>query len=98
MPMMQIVLSGVATLFVYAMIVAGVTKLFQIATDLGEIKDALNEIRRNTQDAMPPALVRHSPGRLPEPAIAQVYSPAPAVAQPDAVESPRELASPLNSN
>lgn len=89
MAMLQVVVSGVVTVVVYAMIVAGVMKLFQIATDLGEIKDALNEIRRNTQDVVPPSFARHSPAPLPDSAVAQVYPPALAVAQPDPVELPR---------
>jgi hypothetical protein len=41
-------MSGVITIFFYAMIVAAVWKLFQVATDLGEIKTLLQEMRRGT--------------------------------------------------
>jgi hypothetical protein len=51
---LQLIISGVGSLLVYGMMIAAVYKLFQIATDLTEIKDALQEIKRNTQDAAPP--------------------------------------------
>ncbi len=41
---------------VYALLLAGVFKLFQIATDLGEIKDLLRDLKRNTENPLPPAL------------------------------------------
>lgn len=44
----QAILSGVITIFFYAMVIAAVWKLFQMATDLGEIKSLLADIRRNT--------------------------------------------------
>jgi hypothetical protein len=40
---------------VYALLLGGVFKLFQIANDLGEIKDALLDIRRNLHDPLSPA-------------------------------------------
>ena len=45
---MQAILSGVVTIFYYAMVIAAVWKLFQVATDLGEIKKLLTEMRRET--------------------------------------------------
>jgi len=54
----QVALGSVTTLVIYGVILAGVYKLFQVATDVGEIKEALLEIKRNTQDAAAPA-----PGR-----------------------------------
>ncbi len=53
MDITQVLLGGLATMVVYAVIVAGVIKLFHMASDLGEIKDALLEIKRNTQDVLP---------------------------------------------
>jgi len=38
------------SLVMFALVVAGVMKLFQIASDVREMKDALLEIRRNTKD------------------------------------------------
>jgi hypothetical protein len=52
---LQLIISGVGSLLVYGMMIAGVYKLFQIATDLTEIKDTLQEIKRNTLDAAPRA-------------------------------------------
>jgi hypothetical protein len=86
--MMQVVVSGVVTIVVYAMIVAGVMKLFQIATDLGEIKDALNEIKRNTRDVVPPAIIQRA-SAIPDSLSAMARPLAPVVAQPDSIESPR---------
>jgi hypothetical protein len=45
------------TLLMFAMVGAGVMKLFQLATDVREMKEALQDIRRNTQDSMPPSAV-----------------------------------------
>ena len=44
----QAIMSGVLMIFFYAMVTAGVWKLFQVATDLGEIKKLLTEMRRTT--------------------------------------------------
>jgi hypothetical protein len=43
---MQAIMSSVMTIFFYAMVIAGLWKLFQVATDLGEIKKLLTEMRR----------------------------------------------------
>jgi hypothetical protein len=50
---LQLILSGVGSLIVYGLVIAVVYKLFQIATDLSEIKDTLQDIRRNTLDTPP---------------------------------------------
>jgi hypothetical protein len=42
----QAIFSSVMTIFFYAIVIAAVWKLFQIATDLGEIKTILADIRR----------------------------------------------------
>ncbi len=52
---LQLLLSGIGSLVVYGLMIGAVYKLFQIATDLSEIKDVLHDIKRNTQDAHPPA-------------------------------------------
>jgi hypothetical protein len=41
------------TYFVLGLVVAGVMKLFKIATELSEIKDLLGEIKRNLSEASP---------------------------------------------
>ena len=60
---MQAFVSSVITIVVYAVILAAVVKMFQIGKDLSEIKDLLQDIKRNTTDyaASPP----HAPA--PEP-------------------------------
>ena len=66
----QMVVSGIVTIVVYSLILAGVFKLFQIATSLSEIKDLLLDIKHNTQDldfpdAIPTALApTQSPANL----------------------------------
>jgi len=50
---LQLVVSGVITLMVYSVMLFGVYKIFQLATEVAEIKDMLREIRRNTM-AIPP--------------------------------------------
>jgi len=50
---MEAIMSGVMTIFLYAMVVASVWKLFQVAADLGEIKTLLTEMRRTTPAAKP---------------------------------------------
>ena len=42
------ILSGAMTVLFYTLIVGAVWKLFQMATDLSEIKTLLSDIRRNT--------------------------------------------------
>jgi hypothetical protein len=42
---MQAIMSGVMTIFYYVLVIAAVWKLFQLATDLGEIKKLLTEMR-----------------------------------------------------
>jgi hypothetical protein len=82
---MQVVFNGLATMVVYAVIVAGVVKLFRIASDLGEIKEALLDIKRNTQDVVPAVLSPRSP-EIPD-SLSALARPHLASAAP--VESPR---------
>jgi hypothetical protein len=42
--------SSVTSLILFFSVLAGVMKLFQISTDLRELKDVLQDIKRNTQD------------------------------------------------
>jgi hypothetical protein len=52
---LQAALGSIVSITAFALLVAGVLKTFQIATDLGEIKDLLRDIKRNTQDYSAPA-------------------------------------------
>jgi hypothetical protein len=56
---MQAILSGVISIFFYAMIIAAVWKLFQVASDLGEIKNLLIEMRR--AKPIPPPIASTGP-------------------------------------
>lgn len=50
---LQAIVSGVITIFFDAMLVAAVWKLFQVAADLGEIKNLLVEMRRGVERPAP---------------------------------------------
>jgi hypothetical protein len=93
---MQAVMSGVITIFFYAMVIAAVWKLFLIASDLSEIKTLLTDIRKNTAA---PAVVHAVPAAS---AVASataapgaVFTPAPPVppvlSQPMSLESAEAL-------
>lgn len=70
---------GMMTLVVYGMIFAGVYKVFQISTDLNELKDLLRDIRRNTDSQLSPV------------AAAKSNQPATQVPLPAAGQSPEDL-------
>jgi hypothetical protein len=59
-------MSMATTFFIVALIMVGVIKTFQVATDVREIKEAIQELRRNAQV---------SPRPLPEPATAMHQNP-----------------------
>ena len=46
----QVAVSGLVTLLVYSLLLFSAFKIFQIATELGEIKELLKDIKRNTED------------------------------------------------
>jgi len=81
---MQAIMSGVITVFFYAMVIAAVWKLFLIATDLGEIKTLLADIRRNTAGSAPAAVVPAAP-------VASAPAPPPVLAGPISLESAEAL-------
>jgi hypothetical protein len=60
---LQVAISGIMTILVYTVILFGVFKIFQIATDLSEIKEVLKDIKRASEDHSPAAL---STARSPE--------------------------------
>jgi hypothetical protein len=59
---LQLVISGILTLIVYAMALFAVYRIFQISTDVSEIKELLREIRRNSQQG--PPILDAGPRRL----------------------------------
>lgn len=70
---MQAIMSGVISIFFYAMVIAAVWKLFLMASDLGEIKTLLADIRRNTAAPAPiatPAAPATKPAPVPPPVLA----------------------------
>jgi hypothetical protein len=48
---MQAIMSGVMTMFLFAMVIVTVWKLFQVSGELNEIKTLLTEMRRTTPPA-----------------------------------------------
>jgi hypothetical protein len=46
-------LSNLASILIFALVAAGVAKVFQIAGTLSEIKDLLTDIKRNTDTQAP---------------------------------------------
>jgi hypothetical protein len=76
--------SGLVTVVLYVVILAGVYKLFQVASDLSEIKDVLQDIRRNTHDVIAPGSV-HAPEALLRAVNAESYPPP--APRPDIFES-----------
>ncbi len=50
---MQAIMSGVMTMFLFAMVIVTVWKLFQVSGELNEIKTLLTEMRRTTPAAKP---------------------------------------------
>ena len=86
---MQAVMQGVITIFFYAMVIAAVWKLFQMAGDLSEMKTLLSDIRRNT--ASPAAAVSPLPS-APVAAAAPAPAPVPPIlAGPISLESAEAL-------
>jgi hypothetical protein len=62
------ILGAGTTLALFALVVAGVMKLFQLASDVRELKGVLQDIRRNTQgSAGLPATVALGASGVPTP-------------------------------
>jgi hypothetical protein len=58
---LEAIMSGVMTILSYSMVVAVVWKLFQVATDLGQIKALLTEMHRAQTASMPKPLAPAAP-------------------------------------
>ncbi len=82
----QAILSSVFTIFFYAIVIAAVWKLFQIGTELVEIKTILSDIRKSAGNplARPASL---APAASPVPASV----PPPVLAGPISLESAEAL-------
>ena len=83
---MQAIMSGVMTIFYYAMVIAAVWKLFQVATDLGEIKTMLAEMRRTS----PAAVMAPIAAAMPATPV-QASTPPPVLPGPISLESAEAL-------
>jgi len=62
MEMMGAAFANVINIVIFALMVAGVMKIFQVATTLNEIKDVLKDVRRENQIIAPP--VASSPSAM----------------------------------
>jgi hypothetical protein len=51
----QEVISGLMSTVVYAVLVFAVVKIYAISVEVSEIKELLRDIKRNTEDHLPPA-------------------------------------------
>jgi hypothetical protein len=54
MSIVSYLMSMATTFFILALVLAGVIKTFQVATEVREIKDAIQELRRNAQASARP--------------------------------------------
>ena len=86
MDFLQAAIANVLSLVAFGCVIAGVMKCFQIANELGEIKQVLKEIRRNTEGApvtspaavhaVSPAAPAQSPEKLLRALDAESYAEA----------------------
>jgi hypothetical protein len=58
------IVSGLVSIVMYSVVIFGIYKVFQIGTDVNEIRDLLRDIKRNTQDISPVPLQAQSPVAL----------------------------------
>jgi hypothetical protein len=86
---LQAIMSGVMTIFYYAMVIAAVWKLFQVATDLSEIKKMLTEMRQSAPAPTIPAPGPTGAVAPPPPVYAQPQPPV--MAGPISLESAEAL-------
>jgi hypothetical protein len=72
---LQLAVSSLATLVVYSLLLFAAFKIVQIATELGEIKELLKDIKRNGEDHSPAATTAGSPESLMRAVAAATYPP-----------------------
>jgi hypothetical protein len=83
----QAFIGDIVSIILFALVATGIMKVFQIATDVREMKDALMDIKRNTQDAValpvarqhaapPTASELQRPAMTPEELVRAVHSRA----------------------
>jgi hypothetical protein len=66
---LQLIISGLLTLIVYGLALFAVYRIFQISTDVSEIKELLRAIKRNTENV--PAAAAPPRTALPQPQSAE---------------------------
>jgi hypothetical protein len=72
----QLILNGAFSLMMYGVIVYAVYRIFRMSSELAEVKELLQEIKRNTQDLAPgPVMHGNSPEDLMRAVRAASYSP-----------------------
>ena len=73
---LQATISGIMSILVYSLLLFAAFKVVQIATELGEIKELLKDIKRNTEDNSPAGLsAARSPESLLRAVAAATYPP-----------------------
>ena len=73
---LQVAISSLATIVVYSLLLFAAFKIVQIATELGEIKELLKDIKRNGEDNSPGGLATgRSPESLMRAVAAATYPP-----------------------
>jgi hypothetical protein len=89
---LQVAVSSVMTLLVYSLLLFAAFKVVQIATELGEIKELLKDIKRNTEDHSSVGLsAARSPESLIRAVAATTYPPPDYPEVPEvAVASPEQ--------
>jgi hypothetical protein len=53
-------ISGLMSTLVYVVIAFAVIKVYAISVEVSEIKELLRDIKRNTEDRLPPAVAAHA--------------------------------------
>jgi hypothetical protein len=88
----QEAISGVMSIIVYAVIVFAVVKIYAISVEVSEIKELLRDIKRNTEDRLPPAFAAQAVS--PESLVRAVHASSyPDPGYPDSeVEEARSVA------
>ena len=71
--MTQFFIGGMANIMVLFLVVAAVWKVFQMSTDVRELKGILKDIKRNTESSSSPAPAERGP-LTPEELVRQVHA------------------------
>jgi hypothetical protein len=85
---MQAIISGVMTIFFYAIVIAAVWKVFQATSELTEIKKLLTDIRHNTSNPVLSAQAVAAPAPAVSASVPQPVAHTPIAPTPVAVAPP----------